>query len=319
MIKENVYTDNKTGKRPSRLWLKIKRQKTLILMSIPFILYMLLFSYAPMVGLVMAFQDFAVESTSSMFGSPWIGWGNFKELFALNEFWLAFRNTVIMGVLNLVAGTVSGVFLALILNEVRLRWFKKFTQTISYLPYFLSWVIVANLVSNILSLEGIVNEVLTGLHLTKEPILFMGKPELFWVIITLSSVWKGVGYGSIVYLAAITSIDPNLYEAASIDGAGRLRKIWNVTLPCIMPTIQLLFIMNVGWVIGSGFEQQMLLRNSATYNVSIVIDLFVLKYGTQLGRFSFATAAGLFKSVINVLLLGLVNFIGKKLNGTSLY
>lgn len=305
--------------RKKGFWAKLRTQKLFVILSVPFVLYMLLFSYAPMIGLVMAFQDFSVESAGSLFDAPWVGWANFVELFQMNEFLLAFRNTVAMGVINLIAGTVSGILLALILNEVHNLLLKKITQTISYLPYFLSWVIVANLVTNMLSLDGIINSVLQFLHIIDEPILFMAQPKLFWLIIALSSVWKNVGYGSIVYLAAITSIDPSLYEAASMDGAGRLRRIWNITLPCIMPTIQLLFIMNVGWVIGSGFEQQMLLRNSTTYDVSIVIDLFVLKYGTQLGRFSFATAAGLFKSVVNVLLLLIVNFIGKRMTNTTLF
>lgn len=244
---------SEAGEKPRKkktLWAKIKTQKMLTAMAIPFVLYMLLFSYVPMLGLVMSFQDFSLTSADSLFDAPWAsynGFGNFVELFNLNEFWLAFRNTVCMGVINLVTSTIAGIFLALVLNEVKSLTFKKITQTISYLPYFLSWIIVANLVMNILALDGIINQVLTGLHIVEEPILFLAQPNLFWTIIAVSNIWKGVGYGSIVYLAAITSIDPALYEAAEMDGAGRLRRIWNITLPCIMPTIQLLFIMNVGW------------------------------------------------------------------------
>lgn len=326
MAEDRTAEQSKRGSEPllkkKTLLAKIKSQKMLTAMSIPFVLYMLLFSYVPMLGLIMAFQNFSITSADSLFDAPWAdfyGFGNFKELFELNEFWLAFRNTVCMGVINLVTSTIAGIFLALVLNEVKNLTFKKITQTISYLPYFLSWIIVANLVMNVLALDGVINQILTGLHIIEDPILFLAQPNLFWTIIAVSNIWKGVGYGSIVYLAAITSIDPALYEAAEMDGAGRLRRMWNITLPCIMPTIQLLFVMNVGWVIGSGFEQQMLLRNSTTSDVATVIDLFVLKYGTNLGRFSFATAAGLFKSVANILLLLLVNLVGKRMNDTSLF
>ncbi len=305
--------------KQSSLLKKIKNQKALILISLPFIAYIIVFSYIPMAGLIMAFQDFDVTSDVPIFKQPLIGWANFKELFAIDEFSLAFRNTVIMGVLNLVSSTIAGVFLALVLSEVKNKGLKKTTQLISYFPHFISWVIVTNFIVNFLSLDGLLNKMLMGIGILDKPVLFMAEPKYFWVITTLSYVWKGVGYGSIVYLSAIVAIDPAIYEAAVIDGAGRIKKITKITIPCIMPTIQLLFIMNCGWVIGSGFEQQMLLKNTANQQYAQVIDLFVLKYGTSQGRLSFATAAGLFKSVVSVILLATVNFIGKKINGISLF
>lgn len=202
---------------------------------------------------------------------------------------------------------------ALLLNEVRLMLAKKFIQTISYLPHFLSWIIVTGIVMDVLAADtGIINTILVGLHIVDAPISFFAETKYFWGIVGLTNVWKEVGWGSIIYLAAITAINPDLYEAAEIDGAGRIKKILYVTLPGIKSTIFILLIMNIGNIVNAGFELQYLLGNGLVQSVSQTIDIFVLKYGISLNNYSLATAAGIFKSVISIVLIYLANSFAKK-------
>jgi putative aldouronate transport system permease protein len=209
---------------------------------------------------------------------------------------------------------VSSIVLALLINEVRLVFFKKSAQTISYLPHFISWVVAANLVRDALSTDGgIVNELLMSLRIIKEPIMFLGIPKLFWWIIGASHVWKEVGWGAIIYLAAIASVDPNLYEAATIDGAGRLRRIWHITLPSIKPIIVILLIMNMGYLLSSGFEQQYLLQNGRVIDYARVFTIYELDYGIKMMRYSFATAVGIFRSVVSLVLVFGANYLAKRM------
>lgn len=292
-------------------WREIKKQKQLILLTIPFVLYACVFCYAPLVGWVMAFQNY--KAKDGILGSAFVGLQKFKFLFINNDTFLGvIRNTLAMGVINLVLSFVFAIGFALLLNEVVHRWNKKLIQTVSYLPHFLSWIIVCGIVQNVLSIDGgIINDILLKLHILKEPLNFFAYPKYFWWIVGFSNVWKETGWNSIIYLAAITSINLDLYEAAAIDGAGRFRKMWNVTLPALKPTIFILLLINIGNVLNSGFEIQYLLTNGLVQSVSQTIDIYVLKFGISQGDYSLGTAAGIFKSVVSIILIFVANRIAK--------
>lgn len=291
---------------------RLSVQKALILMCAPFVLHILIFNYIPIWGWIMAFQEFRPHLGIS--GSEFVGLRQFITLFQDDLFLLVLRNTLAMSSLNLIFGFLSAITLAILLNELSNKIFKKVVQTISYLPYFVSWVVVANLVISSLSpVDGIINRVLLALGILEESVLFMGEPEYFWWIVVFSNIWKNVGWNSIIYLSAMSGIDPELYQAASIDGAGRLRRIWHITLPGIMPIVSVLLIMNLGWILNAGFEQQLLLSNPLNMRVAEVIDIYVLRYGISMGRFSFATAAGVFRSMVSIIMLLSANAIAKKL------
>jgi putative aldouronate transport system permease protein len=216
-----------------------------------------------------------------------------------------------MSLLNLVFGTIFAIAFALFLNEIKISSFKRTVQTISYLPYFVSWVIVASIFTKLLALSGPINEVLTHLKIVKEPISFFGKKEYFWWIHTGIWLWKNTGWNAIIYLAAISGINPEIYEAAKIDGAGRFRQMWHVTLPGMLPTIVVILIMNIGWLINIGFESQFLLNNYLVIENAEVLDLYVINYGIRLSRYSYGTAIGIFKSVVSIFLVILANRLAK--------
>lgn len=228
------------------------------------------------------------------------------------------KNTLGMGVLGLVFGTGSAITFALLLNELRFTRFKKITQTVSYLPHFVSWVVVANLVTTMLANTGVINNVMQFFNLIEEPINFMARPGMFWGIITGAEVWKSTGWNAIIYLAAMTSISEEMYEAAQIDGASRLQKMWHITIPSIKPIIVILMIMSIGNVINIGFERQMLLGNNIVADAAIVIEKYALDYGIGMFRYSFGTAIGIFKSVISVILIFTFNSIAKKTSDISI-
>lgn len=297
---------------------KLKKQRTLILMSIPFIIYVAIFCYAPLVGWVMAFQKF--KPAKGLFDQTWCGLAQFQFLFSDATFLKVIRNTLCMSLINLTFSFVCSIGFALLLNEVRKILAKKFVQTVSYLPHFLSWIIVTGIVADVLSPEsGVINQLLLGLHFINQPINFFADPKYFWWIVGVTNVWKEVGWGSIIYLSAITAINPDLYEAAEIDGAGRFKKMLHVTLPGIKPTIFILLIMNIGNIVNAGFEVQYLLGNGLVQNVSQTIDIFVLKYGISLSNYSLATAAGIFKSVISIVLIFIANGFAKSVGEERLF
>ena len=286
------------------------RQKELIIITIPFILYGVLFYYVPLGGWIMAFQKYKPQN--GLLGSDWVGLNVFERLLSDKSFQLVFRNTLAMGIINLVLSFVFAIGFALLLNEVRLRAPKKFVQTVSYLPHFLSWIIVVGIIRDMLSMDhGIVNEILVGSGIVDGPVNFFSKPNWFWWIVGFSNVWKETGWNSIIYLAAITAINPEMYEAASLDGAGRLGKMWHVTLPGIRPTIFILLLINLGNVLNVGFEIQYLLTNGLVKSVSETIDIWVLYWGIGQGDFSLGTAAGIFKSVIAIILILIANSAAK--------
>lgn len=320
----DVVTERTAGKpkadkagKAGTVWRKIRQQKLLLLMSVPFVAYVILFNYVPIWGWLMAFQNYKLGS--SILHNEWTGLEHFQELFQDEAFFRIIRNTLAMSIINLVFGFVSSIGLALMLNEVRQAFFKKIVQTVSYLPHFISWVVAANLIITMLSLDGIVNGLLLKLHIIREPILLLSQPHAFWWIIGASNVWKEVGWSAIIYLAAMSMIDPALYEAASMDGAGRFRKMWSITLPGIRPIIVILLIMSIGHILDAGFEQQYLMQNSMVTDYAETIDIFVLKYGINLSRYSFATAAGIFKTVISIVLLMAANQAAKRLGQERLY
>jgi putative aldouronate transport system permease protein len=291
-------------------WHTLIHQKQLVIMSVPILLYIILFSYVPTLGWVMALQKF--QPAKGFLGSAWAGLDNFRMLFSDPDFIRDLRNTICMSVINIVLSFSAAIILALLLNEMKNIHIKKVVQTISYLPHFLSWVIVSALVVTTLSGEGIVNDLLLNLGIVDEPILWLGKGSYFWGILGLTNVWKEVGWNTIIYLAAMSAIDPALYEAAVMDGANRFQKMRYITLPGIKSTFVILLIMNIGWITQAGFEPQYLLRNGMNIDFSETIELYVLRYGFQQSNFSLATAAGMFQSAINISMLFVANFIASK-------
>jgi len=290
---------------------KLKQQRQLLLMGTPIILYVILFTYVPLWGWTMAFQNY--KPTLSFSDQEWAGLKWFKFLFQDKVFLHTIRNTVAMSFINTSLGFITAIGLALLLNEVKRVFFKRFIQTISYLPHFLSWVIVTGLVSSMLSTDGgAVNNALMALGAIKEPVLWLAEPKYFWGVIGATYVWKDVGWNTIIYLAAMAGIDPNLYEAADIDGANRYQKIWRITLPCIKPTIIILLIMSIGRILDAGFEMQYLLRNGPVMDVSDTIDVYVLIFGLNNRNYSLATAAGMFKNIVNISLIFIANEIAKR-------
>lgn len=289
---------------------KLRGQGQLIWMSVPIVLYVILFTYVPLTGWTMAFQDF---KPAKGFASPWVGPKHFINLFTDNVFAKVLRNTLAMSLINLVLNFSFAISFALLLNEVKNRAVKRVSQTVSYLPHFLSWVVVAGLVSTMLASDGALNTFLLKLGILKDPIVWLGRPKAFWWILGFTNVWKEVGWNSIIYLAAMSAIDPALYEAAEIDGCGRMRQIRHITLPGIRTTIVVLLIINLGLIMESGFEAQYLLKNGMNQDYSWSIDVYVLDYGLRLGNYSLAVAGGMFKSIVNIILLLTANFVASRL------
>jgi putative aldouronate transport system permease protein len=290
---------------------KLVLQRQLVFMSLPLILYVILFSYIPLWGWTMAFQNFRPART--FFKQEWAGFRWFIFLFRDQVFLRTIRNSVCMSLINMTLGYITAISFALLLNELRKVLFKRVVQTISYLPHFLSWVIVTGLVSNMLSPDsGAINEILMAVRLIREPVLWLGIPKYFWGIVGATYVWKEVGWNTIIYLAAIVGIDPTLYEAAEIDGCNRYHKMWHITLPGIKPTIIIMMIMSIGNIMNAGFELQYLLRNGLIQDVSDTIDVFVLVFGFRNNNFSLATAAGMFKNLVNVTLIFIANWIARR-------
>lgn len=300
-----------------RFWKEVGRQKVLLIWAAVFVVYGFVFCYLPLAGWIMAFQNY--KPKDGLFGSQFVGLAKFQQLFSDDTFLGVIRNTLAMGVLNLVTTFVMAILFAILLNEVRTVWWKKTIQTISYLPHFLSWIIVTGILHDALSTSGIVNELLVNLGIFETELNFFAYPKYFWGIVAFANVWKETGWNAIIYLAAITSIDPSLYEAASIDGAGRFAKIWNITLPGIRSTIMILLLMNVGNVLNAGFEVQYLLGNGLVQNVSQTIDIYVLKWGISQGDYAIGTAAGIFKSVVSIVLIVAANMFAKRTGDDSLF
>lgn len=279
---------------------KWKLQLPLHVMIIPGLLLVLIFSYGPMLGIVMAFQKFTPAKGIS--GSPWIGFSNFVYVFKLNGFYQVIWNTIYIACLKIVAGLVVPIIVAILLNEIRREYFKRFVQTLVYLPHFLSWVILSGVLIDILSpSNGILNQGLQWLGI--DPIFFMGDNHWFPYTLVLSNEWKEFGFSTIIYLAAITGINPSLYEAAVIDGANHWKRMWHVTLPGMAPIIVLLVTLNIGNVLNAGFEQVFNMYSPVVYQSGDIIDTFVYRMGIVDAQYGVATAVGLFKSVVSLVML----------------
>jgi len=304
-----------TQRSPLRRFLQ---QIDLQMMVIPGILLIIIFSYIPMYGVLMAFQDYSIFKGFA--ASPWVGLKHFDMFFNSPEFFNVMRNTLVISLLKLCIGFPAPIILALMLNEVRHMLFKRVVQTITYLPHFMSWVIVAGIVMSLLSTDnGSVNILLENLNLVDEPINFLSIPKLFWSILVTTNVWKEIGFGSIVYMAAIAGIDPHMYEAASMDGASKFKQIYLITLPSIMPVVIIFMILAIGNLLNAGFEDILLLGvNPVLREVSDVIETYVYRIGIQNSRYSYATAVGLFKAVISVGLLTIANYLARR-SGNSLW
>jgi len=298
-------------------WKEVKRQKFLLIVSFFVVVYGIIFYYWPLTGWIMAFQQY--KPKDGLLHSKFVGLAKFKFLFEDAVFLRVIRNTFAMGVINLVTTTFMAILFAILLNEMRSAIAKKTVQTISYLPHFLSWIIVTGILHDALSPTGIINDLLMRSGAIDQAINFFAHPKYFWWIVAFANNWKETGWNAIIYLAAITAIDPTLYEAASIDGAGRWAKIKHITLPGIRPTIMILLLMNVGNVLNAGFEVQYLLGNGLIKSVSETIDIYVLTWGISQNDFSLGTAAGMFKSAVSIALIVLANWAAKKTGDDSLF
>ncbi|MFU0799678.1 MAG: ABC transporter permease subunit [Xylanivirga thermophila] len=288
----------------------LSQQKYLIAMSLPFVIWVIIFAYVPLWGWTMAFQEYKPGIPFSE--QQWVGFKHFIKLFKDPMFYIVMRNTIVMSLLGLLFGFTLPIILALLLNEINNLRFKKTVQTVSYLPHFVSWVVVASIVTELLSMNGPLNNLLLNLGIKDKPVQFLIEPKSFWWIVTAADVWKELGWNSIIFLASISSINPELYEAATVDGAGRFAKMRHITLPGIMPTVVVILIMSIGNLINIGFEKQLLLGNPLVKEYADVLDIYILNYGIGSGRYSLGTAAGMFKSLISLILLTVANTVSKK-------
>lgn len=279
-------------------------------------LYICLFNFFPLWGWITAFMNY--KPAKPLFANEWVGLENFQWLFSKPEFLGAVRNTFAMAAINLVFGFVFPILLALFLNELRSLRFKRTVQTVTYLPHFLSWVIVVGIAQTIFSSDGAVNQLLLALGLVKTPVFFLGEGRYFWWLVGAINVWKECGWNTIIYLAAMSAIDPALYEAAEMDGAGRFKKMLHIALPGIKSTFIVLLIMNIGYLMEAGFEIQYLMGQNVVMDWSQTIDIFALKYGITKGQYSRAIAAGIFKSLVSIALMVSANITAKRLGEDTL-
>lgn len=308
--------DNIARRSRSPFMTRLNRNKLLYLMILPGLLYFLIFKYGPMFGLVIAFQDF--KAFKGISGSEWVGFDHFHRLFTEPDFLQILTNTLVLFGFSLLFYFPVPILLALMLNEVRNNGFKRLFQSLVYLPHFMSWVIIVSISYVMLTMDGgIINSLLESVGIGK--INFLLSPEWFRPTYVIQVIWREAGWGTIIYLAAMAAIDPQLYEAARMDGAGRLRQIWHITLPAIRSVIILLLILKIGDVLELGFEHVYLLLNSMNRDVAEIIDTYVYSVGLQQGKFSYSAAIGLFKSLIGLILVVLANRLAKKLGEEGVY
>jgi len=292
-----------------------KGNLTYHLMILPGVIFLLIFNYTPMLGLVMAFQDYI--PARGILGSEFVGLDHFRYMFSLPSIGRVFTNTIVIAGGKIIFNTLLSIAFAILLNEIRVRWLKKSVQTIVYLPNFLSWVVLASVVANMFNLDGSVNQILESFGIG--PFNFLGSNDLFRPLIIGTDVWKSFGFNSIVYLAAITSIDPGLHEAAGIDGANWWRRIWHVTLPGMLPIILLLAILNLPNILNGGFDQIYNLYSPVVYQTGDIIDTYVYRVGLMGRDYSFGTAVGLFRSIIGLVLILSANQTAKKYTERQLF
>lgn len=292
-----------------------RMHKFLYLLALPVVAYYIIFHYVPMYGIVIAWKDYS--PMRGILGSDWAGWVNFKDLMTDPIFGRSVRNTILLNVYGLLWGFPAPIVLALLLNELGGKWFKKITQTVTYLPHFISVMVIVGMIVDFSATDGIFNDFLVKFGAQRCNLLT--KPELFRTIYISTGIWQGIGFGSIIYLAALSGINPELYEAAVIDGAGRWKQMLHVTLPGIAPTIIIMLILRMGRIMSVGFDKVFLMYNPLTYETADVISTYVYRIGLVNGSYSYSTAVGLFNSIINCLMLVLANKVSKMVTETSLW
>ncbi|WP_375790296.1 ABC transporter permease [Paenibacillus agricola] len=307
--------NNKKTNTRTIIFKDLKRNKFIYLMALPVIAYYLIFHYGPILGLQIAFKDYG--PVDGIWGSPWIGFTNFQDFFESFYFWRLVRNTILINVYELMFGFPAAIILALLLNEIRSTLFKRAVQTISYLPHFISIVVVVGMMVDFLNRDGLINQIMDSFGL--ETIAFLQQPEWFRFLFVSSGVWQGIGWGSIIYLAAIATIDPTLYEAAKIDGAGRWKQVLHITIPGIMPTIVILFILALGSMMSVGSEKVLLMYNAQTYVTGDVISTYVYRKGILEANYGYTAAVGLFNSVISFILIVAANMVSRRVSENKLW
>jgi len=305
----------KSGTSRGTVWKQVLKSRDIYIILLPTILYFLVFKYIPMFGNIIAFQDYSV--TKGILRSKFIGLENFQEFLSDYYFFRLLRNTLSINLLMLIFSCPLPIIFAILINEIKNLKYKKAVQTITYMPHFISTVVVCSMVLTFVSSNGILNALRTLCGLEK--ISFMTNPDYFYPVYIISGIWQNFGWGSIIYVASMASIDQELYEAAAIDGAGRFQKIWSITLPCLLPTIIIQLILNIGNMLTIGFEKVMLLYNPSIYETADVISTYVYRKGLLEGEFGYSTAVSMFNSIINLILLVTSNRVCKKLSGSSLW
>jgi putative aldouronate transport system permease protein len=294
-----------------RLLLRIKRYIPLYIIFLPVFIYYIIFCYIPMGGIVIAFKHFTIMG--GIFGSPWVGLENFERFFQNGDFWTVFKNTIVLAFYRILFGFPAPIIFALLLNEIRFGKYKRVIQTVSYLPHFISWVVVYGLLYNFFSADGFVNQIIKLVG--GQQVLFLSMPKYFRALFVGSGIWKELGWGAIIYLASLASINTELYEAAMIDGANRFQRMWHITLPGIRSVISIMFVLSMGGLLSVSFEQVLVMINPSVSSVADVIDYYIYSVGLkQINNFSYATAVGLFRSVLSLILVLVTNSIAKRID-----
>lgn len=296
---------------------QLREQITLQSMILPAVIVLFIFAYIPMYGVIIAFKDFKI--VEGIFASPWTGLKYFKEFVTDPNIWNVLRNTVVLNILGTLICFPAPILLAILINELSPGRFKKTAQTIFYLPHFLSWVIFAGLILEMLRSGGIISDFYMAVGISNEPINFMAKGQWFYGIFILSNLIKGLGYGSIIYVAALSGVDQEIYEAATVDGCNRLQKIWYISLPSIMGVVMIMLILQIGSILNTGIEQVLMFQNALNITFSETLDTYVYKVGIAQGRLSYATSVGLLKSVVSIFLLVGANWTSNKLTEKRLF
>jgi putative aldouronate transport system permease protein len=314
---QNVKLKNTKSNVFKNILKSIVRYKYLYLLILPGILFYIIFSYGPLYGIMLAFKKY--KYNMGILGSPWAGLNNFELLVKDKQFWGVVKNTIVISFGKILTGFPAPIILALLLNELKIQKFKRFTQSVLYLPYFLSWVIMAGLIYNMFSsTNGILAKIYIEYFGAKPPMI-LGNASHFRSVIYLSNVWKGAGWGTIIYLAALSGIDPSLYESATIDGANRFKQMFYITLPSLSYAIVILLLLSIGQVMNAGFDQIFNLYDPSVYRVGDIIDTYVYRIGIQSARYEYSTAVGLFKSVVNCGLLVSANWLAKRFGYEGIY
>jgi putative aldouronate transport system permease protein len=307
-------TSTRQGER-RHLFRRMRQRWQLYLLILPALVYFAIFAYVPLYGLQLAFKDFQVFR--GMSASPWVGLDHFRDLFSSPKFPQLIRNTLLISLYRLIFGFPVPILFALLLNEMRHVWYKRSVQTITYFPHFLSWVVMAGIVINLLGPTGIINTVLRGWGW--DPINFLANPDLFRTNLVVTGILKEFGWGAIIYLAALPGIDPQLYESAKVDGAGKLRQIRDITLPGLRPVMAIVLVLSLGTLLDAGFDQVFMLLNGATLEVGDIIDTYVYRVGLLEANFELATAVGLFKGVVGMILIVSANMVLRRFGERSLW